>query len=146
MERKLRVEISANAKDLTKEVQKAIDQLNKFEKEAGQLPGNKPGKDPFKGGKKGFDGLGKASANATPALLEFNRTIQDAPFGIQGVANNIQQLTANFGYLKTQTGSTKNALKAMLAGLSGPQGILLAVSLATALLVAFSNSMGKGYI
>ena len=140
---KLRVEISADSKDLSKDVKKAIKDLEKFEKAANEAAGSAgPKAFPKKGGS-GFAGVGKASANATPALLEFNRTIQDAPFGIQGVANNIQQLTANFGYLKTQTGSTRNALKAMLAGLSGPQGILLVVSLVTALMVTFSNSMGK---
>lgn len=139
---KLRVEISGDSKKLEQATDKAIKELKQFEKVAEKSIGGIA--KPAAKGAKGIKTLGGASANATPALLEFNRTIQDAPFGIQGVANNIQQLTANFGYLKTQTGSTKNALKAMLAGLSGPQGILLAVSLATALLVAFSNSMGKG--
>lgn len=138
---KLRVEISGDSKKLEQATDKAIKELKQFEKVAEKSIGGIA--KPAAKGAKGIKTLGGASANATPALLEFNRTIQDAPFGIQGVANNIQQLTANFGYLKTQTGSTKNALKAMLAGLSGPQGILLAVSLATALLVAFSNGLGK---
>ena len=138
---KLRIEISGDSKDLQKEIDKAVKELKQFEKVAEKSIGGI--EKPSKKGAKGIKSLGGASANATPALLEFNRTIQDAPFGIQGVANNIQQLTANFGYLKTQTGSTKNALKAMLAGLSGPQGILLAVSLVTALMVTFSNSMGR---
>lgn len=138
---KLRVEISGDSKKLEQATDKAIKELKQFEKVAKKSIGGIA--KPAAKSAKGLKTLGGASANATPALLEFNRTIQDAPFGIQGVANNIQQLTANFGYLKTQTGSTKNALKAMLAGLSGPQGILLAVSLATALMVAFSNGMGR---
>ncbi len=52
---------------------------------------------------KGFTTAGKGAANAVPAVTEFSRVIQDAPFGIQGVANNITQLTQNFGYLKNQT-------------------------------------------
>ena len=139
---KLRVEISGDSKKLEQATGKAIKELKQFEKVAEKSIGGI--EKPAAKSAKGLKTLGGASANATPALLEFNRTIQDAPFGIQGVANNIQQLTANFGYLKTQTGSTKNALKAMLAGLSGPQGILLAVSLVTALLVAFSDKLGKG--
>lgn len=139
---KLRVEISADSKSLEKEVKQAIKYLKDFEKKANEAAEATEGMgNPVKKGADGLKGLGKASANATPALLEFNRTIQDAPFGIQGVANNIQQLTANFGYLKTQTGSTRSALKAMLAGLSGPQGILLAVSLVTSLLVAFGDKL-----
>ena len=94
-------------------------------------------------GSKGMKTLKKSTVNATPAVLEFNRTIQDAPFGIQGVANNIQQLTANFGDLTKKTGSAKLAVKAMASSLLGPQGILLLVSVATALMVAWQNGMFK---
>lgn len=136
---KLRVEISGDSKKLEQATDKAIKELKQFEKVAEKSIGGIA--KPAAKGAKGIKTLGGASANATPALLEFNRTIQDAPFGIQGVANNIQQLTANFGFLKQKTGSTKNALKAMLAGLSGPQGILLAVSAITSLLVVFGDQL-----
>jgi len=90
-------------------------------------------------------GLGSTlSANAIPATQEFSRIIQDAPYGIQGVANNIQQLTAQFGYLSAKSGGAKNALKAMIGSLWGPAGILLAVSAVTAglpfLIKAFKSS------
>lgn len=91
-------------------------------------------------GGKGLKGVGKGAANAVPAVTEFSRIIQDAPFGIQGVANNIQQLTQQFGYLKQKTGSTSTALKAMLTTLTGPAGLLFAVSIITSLWVAYSNS------
>lgn len=92
-------------------------------------------------GNSGLGGVQKATANVTPTLLEFNRVIQDAPYGIQGVANNITQLTTNFGYLKQSTGSTKGALKALVAGFTGPAGILFAVSAVTSLLVAYGNQL-----
>lgn len=79
--------------------------------------------------------------NAVPAMQSFSQVIQDAPYGIQGVANNIQQLTAQFGYLSTQTGGTKAALKGMLASLTGPAGILLAVSALTTILVAYGDEI-----
>ena len=90
-----------------------------------------------------FGKAGKGAANAVPAVTEFSRVIQDAPFGIQGVANNITQLTQNFGYLKNQTGSTSSALKAMLKTLTGPAGILLAVSAITSLLVSYGDELFK---
>lgn len=43
----------------------------------------------------------KGIRGSTTVALEFGRIIQDAPYGIQGVANNIQQLTTNLGYYVT---------------------------------------------
>lgn len=87
--------------------------------------------------------FGKTAANAAPAVQEFSRVIQDAPFGIQGVANNIQQLTANFGNLSRSAGGSVAALRLMLGALTGPSGILLAVSIVTAAMVQFGGSIGK---
>lgn len=87
--------------------------------------------------------LGQGTANAVPALNEFSRVIQDAPFGIQGVANNITQLTSNFGYLSKSAGGAKNALKLMLGTLAGPAGILLGVSVVTSLLVSFGDKLNS---
>lgn len=94
-------------------------------------------------GSSGFKGAGKGAANAVPAMTEFSRVIQDAPFGIQGVANNIQQLTGQFGHLSTKLGGSKAALKAMLGTLAGPTGVLLAVSVITSLLVSFGGQLFK---
>src|SRR5690606_8190454 len=80
---------------------------------------------------KSIGGLGKQTSNANLALQEFSRVIQDAPFGIMGIGNNIQQLTANFGNLSESVGGTGAALRAMLGALAGPGGILLAVSAVT---------------
>lgn len=89
----------------------------------------------------GIKGMGKSTANATPALQEFSRVIQDAPFGIMGVGNNIQQLTANFGHLSKSAGGSKAALKLMIGALAGPGGVLLAVSAVTSLLTVFSDEI-----
>lgn len=89
-------------------------------------------------------GVGKgAKVNATPALQEFSRVIQDAPYGIQGVSNNIQQLTAQFGYLATAAGGPRAALSAMVGSLMGPAGVLLAVSVVTSALVSFGPQIYK---
>lgn len=70
--------------------------------------------------------------------LEFNRIIQDAPFGIIGVGNNIQQLTANFAQLRAGSASTGAALKASLLSIVSPANlVLLGVSALTSLWTAY---------
>jgi hypothetical protein len=90
---------------------------------------------------KGMGKLGKGTANAVPAMTSFSQVIQDSPYGIQGVANNIQQLTMQFGYLSAKSGGATGALKGMFKSLAGPAGILLAVSLVTSLLVSYGDEL-----
>tara|TARA_R110002167_G_scaffold284737_1_gene489820 strand:+ start:328 stop:2100 length:1773 start_codon:yes stop_codon:yes gene_type:complete len=126
--------LTANIKDLESQLNKAEKKLAEYGSEVDKQA---------KKGSKGFTTVGKSAANAVPSVQEFSRVIQDAPFGIQGVGNNIQQLTANFGHLSKSAGGTIPALKLMLASLSGPAGILLAVSVVTSALTFFSGSLGK---
>ena len=79
--------------------------------------------------------------NGNAAMTAFSRTIQDAPFGIMGVSNNITNLTEQFGYLKNKTGSAGGALKAMLKDLKGFGGITLAISLVTSALLVFGDKI-----
>jgi hypothetical protein len=82
---------------------------------------------------------------ATPSVLEFSRIIQDAPYGIRGVANNIQQLSTNFVYLQKEAGGTVPAIKAMLSTmLTGPLAVMFAVSVVTSLAVAFGDKLWGG--
>jgi len=74
---------------------------------------------------------------ASSALMNFGRIVQDAPFGIMGVANNIDPLLESFIRLKESTGSTGAAFKALLGTLAGPAGIAIAVSTVTSALIAF---------
>jgi hypothetical protein len=60
-----------------------------------------------------------------------------------GVSNNITNLTEQFGYLKSKTGSTGGALKAMLRELKGFGGITLAISLVTSALLVFGDELFK---
>jgi chromosome segregation ATPase len=84
------------------------------------------------------NGLTKNVANGNGVALEFNRIIQDAPFGIIGIGNNIQQLAGNFSQLKASAGGTGAALKASFAALaSGPNIALLAISALTAGFTAY---------
>jgi hypothetical protein len=59
------------------------------------------------------------------------------PYGLRGVANNIDPLVNSFQRLTRETGSSTQAIKAMLGGLMGPAGFAIAVSAITSLLVAF---------
>lgn len=137
-------ELTINISAKVRQALKAIDALER-ELEQSEDQAKRTTKAVQRVGTKGvapIQKLGKVTkVNATPALQEFSRVIQDAPFGIQGVANNIQQLTANFGSLSKSAGGVKAALSAMLGTLAGPAGILLVVSAVTSLFVAFGDRL-----
>lgn len=130
----LEVQLTADIKRLKSQLRDAETELKRVGK-AGDVANKKLGNS--------FGRTKKSVANTTPTILEFNRVIQDAPFGIQGVANNLQQLTQNFGHLRQQAGGTRAALKLLLGSLSGPAGILFAVSAVTSILVAFGDKLNK---
>lgn len=81
------------------------------------------------------------SAKATQSLTDLSRIAQDAPYGFNAIANNLNPLVESFGRLKTATGSTGGALRALLGTLSGPAGIGLAVGVASSLFVAFGDRL-----
>ena len=90
------------------------------------------------------DVLGKTANNtnkATQSLTDLSRIAQDAPYGFNAIANNLNPLVESFGRLKTSTGSTTGALKALAAGLAGPAGIGLAIGVASSLLVKFGDNL-----
>jgi hypothetical protein len=85
-----------------------------------------------------FGGLTRSVGSANGVAIEFSRIIQDAPFGLIGIGNNIQQLTQNFASLKASSGSTGAALKASLASLISPANLLvLGISAVTAAFTAY---------
>ena len=75
--------------------------------------------------------LNTGAAQAGQSITNLSRIAQDAPFGFIGIANNINPLVESFGRLKAETGSTGGALKALVAGLSGPAGLGLAFGVIT---------------
>jgi hypothetical protein len=87
---------------------------------------------------KSTKGLTTNVRGANSVAIEFNRIIQDAPFGIIGIGNNIQQLSANFSNLSKNAGGTGAALKAGLSALISPANLaLLAISALTAGFTAY---------
>jgi len=85
-----------------------------------------------------FGGLTKSVGNANGVAQEFSRIIQDSPFGIIGIGNNIQQLTANFAQVSQSAGGAGAAIKASLSALISPANLLvLGISAVTAGFTAY---------
>jgi len=82
----------------------------------------------------------KTNNRARIALFDFNRVVQDAPFGFIAIQNNIDQLAQSFVLLKNQTGTARGAFNALLGAFKGPGGILSILSLAGAAMVAFGGT------
>ncbi len=81
----------------------------------------------------------KNTNQAQNALRDFSRVVQDAPFGIIGVGNNIQELAGSFGFLVRSSGGVRAALSGVIGALSGPGGLILAVSAITTALTVFER-------
>src|SRR5690606_13914521 len=88
---------------------------------------------------KSFQGLATTVRGSNTVALEFNRIIQDAPFGMMGIGNNLQQLSANFSNLSENAGGSVPAIKAAFSAMvTGPNLALLAISALTAGITAYN--------
>jgi DNA repair exonuclease SbcCD ATPase subunit len=83
------------------------------------------------------------SNKAGQALNDLSRIAQDAPYGFIGISNNLNPMLESFQRLKTESGSTSAALKAMATSLMGPAGIGLAIGVVSSLLVVFGDKLFK---
>lgn len=84
-----------------------------------------------------------ATGATTSAALELGRVIQDAPYGIRGMANNITQLASQLGFAAKATGSWGAAIKGMIGSLTGTLGVVFAISLVTSALDYFYGANEK---
>ena len=85
-----------------------------------------------------FNKFRVSAGAANGSAIAFNRVIQDAPFGIIGVGNNIQQLAEQFSALRVTTGSTGSALSTFFKSLfTGSNLLVLGISAATAAFTAY---------
>jgi hypothetical protein len=116
MEQFLKVKIGADVGDLTKGVNDA---------------------------NRALSSLKQPVANAGATLTNFNRIVQDAPFGLIGIQNNIEPLFTSFGQLKAQAGGTGAALKALGASLVGPLGVVAGISFVTSLTTTLVQKYGS---
>ena len=87
--------------------------------------------------------VGKPVGDASQSLINFSRIAQDAPYGMMGIANNLNPMVESFQRLAATEGGTKKALAAMVTGLTGPAGIGVAIGLLSALLSTYSKEIGN---
>jgi len=85
-------------------------------------------------GATGMNTLTKGTSQASAAITNFSRVASDAPFGLIGIANNIEPLVQSFVQLRKETGSGKAALSALASSLAGGGGLILGISLLTSVL------------
>ena len=78
---------------------------------------------------KNINKTGLAGATVT----ELGRTISDSNYGIQGMANNLSQLSTLMATLISTTGGVINGVKALGAALMGPLGIIIIIQTLLAL-------------
>lgn len=126
---------------LNLEEQKLIKTREKLSKSTKELIGDNS---------KGLTGASKAAGASTSATLELGRVLSDMPYGIRGVANNLQQLASNLFFMSKATDAATGksvgfggALKNLLGGLIGPAGILIAFQGVIALFDYFSGGAKK---
>ena len=81
--------------------------------------------------------------SASTALINLGRVAQDAPFGIIGIANNLNPLLESFQRTAEEAGGFKNALAALGSSLIGGAGVGLALSLVTGAMSYFSMQSRK---
>jgi len=87
--------------------------------------------------------MAKPTGDATQSLVNLSRIAQDAPYGFIGIANNLNPMLEGFQRLSKESGGAGAALKTMVAGLSGPAGIGLALGVVSSLVVAFGDDLAK---
>jgi hypothetical protein len=88
---------------------------------------------------------GKPVGDATQSLVNFSRIAQDAPYGIIGIANNLNPMLESFQRLAKTEGGTKKALSAMIDGLAGPAGLGVVLGIVSSLAVVFSKQIGEAF-
>lgn len=127
---RIEVEIGAKVEGLTAGVNAATSNLDRLGKSAASTAPQ-------------VQKLTQATAGYNSVGIDFARIVQDAPFGIIGVGNNIQQLAGSFQSLKNSTGSTKDALKAAFSSIfSSGNALVLGIS---ALTSVFTILQMKGF-
>ena len=84
---------------------------------------------------KEYDKLAKTQVQAkdatgatTSAALELGRVVSDAPYGIRGMANNLTQLVSQMAFATKAAGGFRKALKGLFTALTGPLGVVLAIT------------------
>jgi hypothetical protein len=92
---------------------------------------------------KAMEGMSSSAGASGAVVTEFGRTIGDAPFGLMGMANNLQQLSQQFVDLQAKSGGTKQAFQSIMQTIMGPAGFVVAINIITSALVAYNMRKDK---
>jgi len=85
---------------------------------------------------------GGASRQATNAVIQLGRGLEDAAFGFIGVANNIPVILEGFGRLRTQAQLTGTSVASALKGaLLGPAGLIFLFQAASFAILTFGDDI-----
>lgn len=88
---------------------------------------------------KAQQGMSSSAGAAGATVTELGRTIGDMPFGLMGVANNIQQLSQQFVDLQAKSGGTRQALQSVMRTMMGPAGFVVLINIATSAMLYFTR-------
>ena len=81
-----------------------------------------------------------ASGSASSSVLELGRAISDSNYGIQGMANNLSQLSSNLLFTVKSAGGLTGGLKALKSAFMGPLGLIVGFQTIIMLIERFSMS------
>ena len=148
----LNINIGANVNNLDAAMQKAQNLLGQFQSalkkatSVGEINYLNTQIENLNGTIKNISGqmgnMAKPTGDATQALTNLSRIAQDAPYGFMGIANNLNPMLESFQQLSKKSDGAGNALKAMVAGLTGPAGIGLALGVVSSLIVKYGDEIG----
>jgi hypothetical protein len=128
---RIEVEVVAKVEGLSAGVTAASGQLDKLSKAA---QGTAPQ----------VEKLTRAASRYNTVGLDFARVIQDAPFGIIGVGNNIQQLASSFTNLGNAGDSLGTKLKTAFGSIfSSGNALVLGISVLTTALTLYQQNSQK---
>jgi hypothetical protein len=86
---------------------------------------------------------GVSTGLANTAILEFGRTVSDAPYGIQGMGNNISQLTTIIGQMSGDVKEGETVIGNLRDAFMGPLGVVVGVQIAIAAFEIFAKRMSE---
>jgi hypothetical protein len=128
---RIEVDVVANVAGVATGVSAATSQLDKLGKAAQSTEPK-------------IESLGKATSRYNGIGIDFARVIQDAPFGIIGVGNNIQQLAQSYSSLGDVGASASSKLKLAFTSIFSSGNLLvLAVSAITTALTFYQQNSFK---
>ena len=92
--------------------------------------------------KGGTAAVGAGSRQNLQVMQDMGRVIQDMPYGINGIANNIQPLIESFNRSKEAAGGTSQAVAVLLSSIASPMGLaMVGIPIVTSLAVAFGSTL-----